>query len=61
MNIRKEKKRILTCCAVIGEENLKEPNKHRASVSLKKTCKHIEREVSHSECNMKQEYTFAEN
>jgi len=33
---------------------------HRAPDSLNKTCKHTGREASHSELNMKQEYTFGE-
>lgn len=58
MNIRGKK--TTHTYAVIGEENLEKPFTHRAPNCLHETCKHIEREGSHYEVNVKQEHTTGE-
>lgn len=63
MNIKKKTKKQTTTShtyAEIGEENLEKPYKHRASNSFNETCKHIERDGSHYEFNVKQEHTSGE-
>lgn len=59
VNIRGKKTTTHTS-AVIGEEKLEKPFKHRAPNSLNETCKHIEREGSHYGFNVKQEHAFGE-
>lgn len=58
MSIREKK--ATTHTYPTGNENLEKFYKHRPPNSLNETCKHIGREGSHYEFNVKQEHTFGE-
>lgn len=58
MSIREKK--ATTHSYATGNKNLEKPYKHRAPNSLNETCKHIGREGSHYEFNVKQEHTNQE-